>query len=96
MKNIRLYFAVAAAMLFLGSNTALAQSTTQPEKKGWSRNNRFFSVQPLIASRQVTASLLQLRERLGLAKHVDKSSPKTRRSQPKRHTYRLGLRLSQV
>ena len=40
MKNIRLYFAVAAAMLFLGSNAALAQSTTQPEKKGWSRKGK--------------------------------------------------------
>lgn len=37
MKNIRLYFAVAAAMLFLGNNAALAQSDTQPQKKGWSK-----------------------------------------------------------
>lgn len=37
MKNLRLYFAVAAATLFLGSNTAFAQTDTQAPKKGWSK-----------------------------------------------------------
>lgn len=39
MKNLRLYFAVAAAMLFLGSNAAFAQGSNDgtPPKKGWSR-----------------------------------------------------------
>ncbi|WP_262712926.1 YMGG-like glycine zipper-containing protein [Hymenobacter radiodurans] len=40
MKTFRVYFAVAAAMLFLGSNAALAQSDTQPIKKGWSRKGK--------------------------------------------------------
>jgi hypothetical protein len=40
MKNLRLYFAMVAAMLFLGSNTAFAQSDTGAEKKGWSRKGK--------------------------------------------------------
>lgn len=40
MKNIRLHVAVAAAILFLGSTTASAQTDTKPEKKGWSRKGK--------------------------------------------------------
>ncbi len=40
MKNLRLYFAVVAAILFLGSNAAFAQSDTKTEKKGWSRKGK--------------------------------------------------------
>lgn len=40
MKNIRLYTAMAAAIFFLGSQPASAQSDTKTEKKGWSRKGK--------------------------------------------------------